>query len=187
VSGKGVGAALFMAVTKTLFRAVAPGSASVAAAVDRINAELARDNDRAMFVTAFVARLDLATGDLEYVNAGHNPPHRLEAAGRLGTIAGRGEPALGAVEGQAYAGATVRLGRGETLVLCTDGVLEARNASGEEFHAVRLEKQLAASRGLPPVELVRGVVDRVFEFAGDVPQYDDVTILVARYVGPVLK
>ena len=184
VSGKGVGAALFMAVTKTLFRAVAPGSPSVASAVDRINAELARDNDRAMFVTAFVARLDLATGHLEYVNAGHNPPYRLEAAGRLGTVASRVEPALGAVEGHAYAGATVRLGRGETLVLCTDGILEARSASGEEFHALRLEKQLAASRGLSPAELVRGVVARIEEFAGDVPQYDDVTILVARYIGP---
>ena len=136
-----------------------------------------------MFVTAFVARLDLATGDLEYVNAGHNPPYRLEAGGRLGTVASRVEPALGAVERHAYSEATLRLGRGDTLVLCTDGVLEARSASGEEFHARRLEKQLAASRELPPAELVRGVVERVEEFAGDVPQYDDVTVLVARWLG----
>jgi serine phosphatase RsbU (regulator of sigma subunit) len=183
VSGKGVGAALFMAVTKTLFRAVAPGSASVASAVDRINSELARDNDRAMFVTAFVARLDLGTGGLEYVNAGHHPPYRLEAGGRLATVSGRVEPALGALEGFAYTEGRLGLGRGDTLVLYTDGVVEARSASGEEFHALRLEKQLALSRGLAPAALVSGLVDRIEEFAGDVPQYDDVTILVARYAG----
>ncbi|MFN8091689.1 MAG: SpoIIE family protein phosphatase [Vicinamibacteria bacterium] len=183
VSGKGVGAALFMAVTKTLFRAVAQGAATVASAVERMNAELARDNDRAMFVTAFVARLDLATGELEYVNAGHNPPYRLDREGRLVVFGEPSAPALGAVEGQEYRGATARLGRGDTLVLYTDGVVEARSPAGEEFHVLRLEKHLAASAGAPPAALVRGLVDRVEEFAADVPQYDDVTVLVARWLG----
>jgi phosphoserine phosphatase RsbU/P len=185
VSGKGVGAALFMAVTKTLFRAVAPGAASVAAAVGRMNDELARDNDRAMFVTAFVARLDLATGELEYVNAGHNPPYRLGKDGRLATFAERGEPALGAVEQLAYRGVTASLERGDMLVFYTDGVVEARSPAGEEFHALRLEKLLASSCDLAPAAVVRGLVDRIEEFAGDVPQYDDVTVLAARWLGPV--
>jgi sigma-B regulation protein RsbU (phosphoserine phosphatase) len=183
VSGKGVGAALFMAVTKTLFRAVAPGAASVAAAVGRMNDELARDNDRAMFVTAFVARLDLATGELEYVNAGHNPPYRLGTDGRLATFAERTEPALGAVEAHAYHGVTARLEPGDTLVLYTDGVVEARSPGDDEFHSLRLETQLAASHDLAPSAVVRGLVDRIEEFAGDVPQYDDVTVLVARWLG----
>jgi sigma-B regulation protein RsbU (phosphoserine phosphatase) len=183
VSGKGVGAALFMAVTKTLFRAVAAGSPSVAAAVGRMNDELVRDNDRAMFVTAFVARLDLATGELEYVNAGHNLPYRLGRDGRLATFAGRAAPALGAVEGFAYQGSTVGLGRGETIVLYTDGVVDARSPADEEFHVLRLEKHLADSAGAAPAALVRGLVDRVEEFAGDVPQYDDVTVLAARWLG----
>jgi serine phosphatase RsbU (regulator of sigma subunit) len=183
VSGKGVGAALFMAVTKTLFRATAAGSPSVAGAVGRMNDELARDNDRAMFVTAFVARLDLATGELEYVNAGHNPPYRLDADGRPATFAEPAAPALGAVEGFPYHGSTVRLGRGETIVLYTDGVVEARSPAGEEFHVLRLEKHLAAAGGAPPAALVRGLVERIEEFAGDAPQYDDVTVLVARWLG----
>lgn len=183
VSGKGVGAALFMAVTKTLFRAVAPGAASVAAAVGRMNDELARDNDRAMFVTAFVARLDLATGELEYVNAGHNPPYRLGRDGRLTTFAERTGPALGALEEHAYHGVAASLERGDTLVLYTDGVVEARSPKGDEFHALRLEQLLAASRDLAPAGLVRGLVDRIEEFAADAPQYDDVTVLVARWLG----
>jgi sigma-B regulation protein RsbU (phosphoserine phosphatase) len=187
VSGKGVGAALFMAVTKTLFRAVAPGAPAVAAAVARMNAELSRDNDRAMFVTAFVARLDLGTGQLEYVNAGHNPPYRLEPGGRLSIVDGRAGPALGAVDGHAYGEATLCLGRGETLVLYTDGVLEARGAHEQEFGADGLETHLAASRDLRPADLVDGLLARIEEFAGDVPQYDDVTVLVARYAGSVLK
>jgi serine phosphatase RsbU (regulator of sigma subunit) len=183
VSGKGVGAALFMAVTRTLFRAVAPGAASVAAAVDRMNAELVRDNERSMFVTAFVARIDLATGGLEYVNAGHNPPYRLAGDGRLATVAGRVEPALGVIDGHAYGEGTLRLAAGDTLVLYTDGVVDARSPTDEEFHVLRLEKQLGASHGLPPAEVAHGIVDRVEEFAGDVPQYDDVTVLVTRYLG----
>lgn len=183
VSGKGVGAALFMAVTKTLFRAIAPGSASVAAAVARVNAELARDNERAMFVTAFAARLDLATGELEYVNAGHNPTYRLESGGGVAPLSGPVDPALGAVEGHEFRASVVRLRPGDALVLYTDGVVEARSASGEEFHALRLESYLAGCRDAPADDVVRGLVGRVEDFAGDAPQYDDVTVLAVRWRG----
>ena len=130
VSGKGVGAALFMAVTKTLFRAIAPGSASVAEAVARMNRELARDNERAMFVTAFAARLDVGTGELEYVNAGHNPTYRLEADRCRRTAARPGRP--GPRRGRS-ATSTGRPGcgsrRGDAVLLYTDGVVEARSAA----------------------------------------------------------
>jgi sigma-B regulation protein RsbU (phosphoserine phosphatase) len=182
VSGKGVGAALFMAVTKTLFRALAPGAPSVAEAVSRVNRELARDNERAMFVTVFAARLELATGELEYVNAGHNPTYRLATAG-CAPLGGPIDPALGAVEDCAYRSERVRLEPGDGLVLYTDGVVEARNAREEEFHSLRLESYLAGCRGVPAASLVRGLVERVEEFAGEVAQYDDVTVLALRYLG----
>jgi len=89
-------------VTKTLFRAIAPAAVSVAAAMGRVNRELARDNERAMFVTAFAARLDVATGELEYVNAGHNPTYRVDAGGGVAPLGGTVNPALGAVEGHEY-------------------------------------------------------------------------------------
>jgi sigma-B regulation protein RsbU (phosphoserine phosphatase) len=182
VSGKGVGAALFMAVTKTLFRAIAPGSESVAAAVGRVNRELARDNERAMFVTAFAARLDLATGELEYVNAGHSPTYRLEKGG-VAPLGGPVDPALGAVEGHEYRGSVVRLRPGDLLVSYTDGVVEARSAAGEEFEPRRLESYLADCGDGSAESVVQGLLGRVEDFAGDVPQYDDVTVLALRWRG----
>lgn len=187
-----MGAALLMAVTKTLFRAIAPGSASLAAAVGRVNEELARDNERAMFVTAFAARLDLATGELRYVNAGHNPTYRLEAAGPLSPLGGPVDPALGAVEGHAHGETALALRPGDALLAYTDGVVEARAADGEEFHALRLESYLRGGRGAAAESLVQGLLARLEEFAGDTPQYDDVTRLPAavgnqRPAGPPVE
>ncbi len=183
VSGKGVGAALFMAVTKTLFRAIAPGSASVAETVSRMNRELARDNERAMFVTAFAARLDLVSGEIEHVNAGHHPTYQLRASGGFAPLAGAVSPALGAVEEHEYASSRARLDAGDALVLYTDGVVEARNALEEEFHALRLESYLATCSGRTAEEVVRGLVERVEGFANEAPQYDDLTVLALRYQG----
>jgi len=187
VSGKGVGAALLMAVTKTLFRAIAPGSASVASAMGRVNDELARDNERAMFVTVFAARLDLATGELRYVNGGHNPTYRLEADGPLTPLGGPVDPALGAVEGHEYRESTLALRPGDTLVLYTDGVVEARAADGEEFHSLRFESYLGGCRGAKAEDVVQGLLSRLEEFAGDAPPYDDVTVLVLRWLGSGLE
>jgi phosphoserine phosphatase RsbU/P len=183
VSGKGVGAALFMAVTKTLFRAVAPGSASVAEAVARVNRELARDNERAMFVTAFAARLDLATGELEYVNAGHNPTYRLAAVGGIAPLPGPVDPALGAVEAHEYRASRLTLTPGDALLLYTDGVVEARSAAEEEFHTLRLEGYLSSCREASAERMVQGLLERLEEFVGEAPQYDDVTILALRWLG----
>jgi phosphoserine phosphatase RsbU/P len=183
VSGKGVGAALFMAVTKTLFRAIAPGAPTVAVAMGRVNEELARDNERAMFVTAFAARLDLATGELEYVNAGHNPTYRLGKDAGVAPLGGPVDPALGVVGGHEYRASVVRLQPGDTLVLYTDGVVEARSSGGEEFHSLRLESHLAGCREADADAVVRGLLGRLEDFAGDTPQYDDITVLALRWRG----
>jgi len=183
VSGKGVGAALFMAVTKTLFRAIAPGSASVAEAVARMNRELSRDNERAMFVTVFAARLDLATGELEYVNAGHNPTYRLEPGGRVTPLPGPVDPALGAVEAHEYRASRLRLAPRDAVLLYTDGVVEARSAAEEEFHTLRLESYLEGCGAASAERIVQGLLERLDDFVGDAPQYDDVTILALRWLG----
>jgi sigma-B regulation protein RsbU (phosphoserine phosphatase) len=171
-----------MAVTKTLFRAIAPGSASVAEAVGRMNQELARDNERAMFVTAFAARLDLGTGELEYVNAGHSPTYRIAARGGVSTLPGLVDPALGAVDGHEYRAQRLRLEPRDALLLYTDGVVEARSAAEEEFHTLRLEGYLSSCRDVPARQMVHGLLDRLEEFTGDAPQYDDVTILALRWL-----
>jgi serine phosphatase RsbU (regulator of sigma subunit) len=184
VSGQGVGTALFMAVTKTLFRAIAPAAASVFEAMSRMNQELSRDNERAVFATAFVARLDLATGDLAYVNAGHNPTCHLEAGRAAAPLGGPVGPALGAVAGHEYRESAVRLQPGDALVLYTDGVAETRNPSGEEFQAARIEAYLEGSRDAAAAEMARGLVGRVEAFAGHTPPRDDLTVLVLRVLGP---
>jgi serine phosphatase RsbU (regulator of sigma subunit) len=184
VSGKGVGAALFMAVTKTLFRAIAPGAASIAEVVARVSSELARDNERAMFVTAFVARLDLQSGELEYINAGHSPTYRIGAGGALLMLAGPVDPPLGAVDEHAFRSSRQRLSAGDALLLYTDGIVEAHSAAGDEFQTARLEQYLAGCGGVTAARLVQGLLQQLDEFVGDTPQYDDVTVLALRWLGP---
>jgi phosphoserine phosphatase RsbU/P len=183
-AGKGVSAALFMAVTRTLFRAVAQSQATVAAVVGRMNAELARDNERQFFVTALVARLDLLTGELTYVNAGHLPPLRASASGSI-TILDRveGGIALGILDDAVYSEGRTTLAKEDVLLLFTDGVTEAINGSGELFSDARLHQRFAAGAARPATEIVDGLVEAVNRFAAGVPQEDDITVLALRYRG----
>ena len=181
VSGKGVGAALFMAVTRTLFRAVAPGAHSLQAVAERMNDELARDNERAMFVTAFLARLDLDSGRLEYVNAGHNLPYRLPGEGAPSAIAGgRGLP-FGVFEAQAYPTDSLLLGPGDGLFVFTDGVVEATDAAGEAFGETRLEAGLLGLAKAPSARIVERTLAGLDAFVGQAPAADDITLLALRY------
>jgi sigma-B regulation protein RsbU (phosphoserine phosphatase) len=184
VSGKGVAAALFMAVTKTLFQALVPGRPSLEGALERINDELARDNDRGMFVTAFAGRLDLRSGEVAWVNAGHNPPIRVSPGGRLESVEGARGLALGVMEAQAYTVERLRLSPGEALFLYTDGVVEAIDSAEEAFSASRLEEYLRESAACPVARLVQGVFERVQAFAGSAPPFDDMTALALRYRPP---
>ena len=180
VSGKGVGAALFMAVTRTLFRAVAPGEASLAGALGRMNRELARDNERSMFVTAFLARLDLGTGALEYANAGHNLPYRLSAGGGLTPIEGaRGLP-LGAFAESEYTTEHLRMGPGDLLFLHTDGIVEAFDARDQAYGEARLEETLRGLASATAEEVVERTLASLAAFVADAPPSDDITVMALR-------
>ena len=183
-AGKGVSAALFMAVTRTLFRAIAHSEPTVAAVVSRMNAELARDNEQQFFVTALVARLDLASGALTYVNAGHLPPVRASLNGTVNILdAAQGGIALGILEDAVYAEGSATLARGDVLLLFTDGVTEAIDGSGQLFSDARLHERFAANATRPAAEIVERVVEAVNRFAAGVPQEDDITVLALRYRG----
>lgn len=180
VSGKGVGAALFMAVTRTLFRAIAPGEASLAGALSRLNRELARDNERAMFVTAFLARLDLESGELEYANAGHNLPYHLPVGGGLQAIEGaRGLP-LGVFAESEYKSERLGLEPGDVLYLYTDGIVEAFNARDEPYSEARLEEALRGLSGAAAAEVVERTLESLGAFVGDAPPSDDITVMALR-------
>jgi serine phosphatase RsbU (regulator of sigma subunit) len=183
-AGKGVSAALFMAVTRTLFRATAHRGATVTSVVSRMNAELARDNEGQFFVTALVGRLDLHSGELAYANAGHIHPLRASAAGLTAPVeAAAGGIALGILADATYDEGRVTLAPGDVLLLFTDGVTEAINGTGELFSDARLLDRLRADGLRPATEIVASLVDAVNGFAAGVPQEDDITVLAIRYRG----
>jgi phosphoserine phosphatase RsbU/P len=181
VSGKGVPAALFMAVTKVLMGASIEAEASPAAVLARVNRGLCRDNAQGLFVTAFLGRLDLATGELLYANAGHNPPYRLESDGRVETLPADTGLVLGVRDDFEYRTEGLSLAPGDGIFAYTDGLSEALDPAGEEFGTARLVEYLKTAVRRPAIEVVEGSMRRLAEFVGTAPQFDDTTILSVRY------
>ncbi|WP_250478471.1 MULTISPECIES: SpoIIE family protein phosphatase [unclassified Caballeronia] len=181
VSGKGVPAALFMAVARTLLRAIAPSAASPGACLALANDLLAQDNEATMFVTLFYGILDTATGELEYANGGHNPPYVIAPDGSISQLPGTGGMALGVIEGTPFAEGHMRLDAGTTLLLYTDGVTEAFNPADEEYGELRLAQHLADAKGVEVEVLLKRLFDSVHRFADGAPQSDDITCLAIHY------
>jgi len=206
VSGKGVPAAFYMAVAKTLIKAVAesanaggarvtdylPGGVVQAARrctdpghiLTRANNDLAQDNESCMFVTIFCAVLDLKTGAVRYASAGHNPPVLLRAGKGPEYLPTRQEPVAGAMEGVVYTADTLTLAPGDALLLYTDGVTEAMNPAQELYGEARLLAQARALAGQEPKALCERLGEDVHAFAAGAEQSDDITMLVLSYLGP---
>jgi adenylate cyclase len=188
VSGKGIPAALFMAMTKEVIRdAAARHDAVPNLVLDEANAKvgdasdnMAKEGTNMMFVTAFAGVLDLASGDLVYSSAGHDSPLLIAAGRQPRELATEGGPPLGTVDGFPFPLSRDRLELDETLLLYTDGVTEAQNADGVFYSGHRLTACLAASSPEGP----RAVIDAVFEdlnrFVGSAEQADDITLLGVR-------
>ena len=183
VSGKGVPAALFMAVVRTLLRTTAGTAATPGDVLRRLDDDLSRDNDSCMFVTLFCGILHVRTGEIDYSNGGHNLPYHLHGGG-LSPLEDLGGGALGIEANSVYPSARLRLGPEESLFLYTDGVTEAMDAAGEQFSDERLEALLRRTPAIGPRQLLRLVVDEVNRFSAGAPQADDITGLMLRYAGP---
>jgi sigma-B regulation protein RsbU (phosphoserine phosphatase) len=182
VSGKGVPAALLMAVAKTLLKANAQATTSTARIIERTNNELSHNNPDCMFVTAFFSIIDTKTGVMTYTNAGHNPPFLMLPDGPVKPLNEVHGPMIGVMEGMTYEQAEVRLGVDDKLVLYTDGITEAFNANGQAFGDDRLPELLRRSGNLGTKYLVDTIVREVDEFSGDAEQSDDITVFCLRYV-----
>ena len=184
VSGKGVPASLFMAMTRTVIRLIARQDAThdddLATGIGRANALLSADNDSAMFVTLIYGVLDVASGRLTYCNCGHNPPLVQRADGARERLTLTGLP-LGVLAEAEYATRTIMLMPGDRLFLFTDGITEANDPEGGEFGEARLMAALEALRDAAPRETVDGVIERVNAFAAGAPQADDITCLALCY------
>ena len=183
VSDKGVPAALFMAVTKTLLGVSAVSGDSPAAILDRVNQRTALANEECMFVTAFCGILEPDTGRIAYTNAGHNPPFVLRAGGDVETLAYACAPALGLADEPHYGIFDIALKPGDALFMYTDGVTEAMDRAGAFFSDRGLRGALARSRAGSAKELVTTVIGEVTAFAGGVAQADDIAVLVVRRGG----
>jgi sigma-B regulation protein RsbU (phosphoserine phosphatase) len=185
VAGKGVPAALFMAMSTTLFKAHALSALSTGEIMERVNNELARENAAEMFVTAFAGILDLRDGMVEYSDGGHEAPFIVRADGTVDRLAKHQGMALGVFEGLPYQTDRFGLRPGDALVLFTDGVSEATDANDELYTTARMERALAAARSERSARLIaEGLAESVRGFVGAVPQSDDIAILVVCYEGP---
>ena len=184
VSGKGVPASLFMAVTLTLFRASVSRGMPPGALLTKLNRDLCVGNTSSLFVTVFCARVDVRTGTLAYSNGGHNPPYLVTASGSASTLPMLGGPVLGILEQDSFGEGTRQLASGDTLVLFTDGITEASTASDELYGDDRLTATLEARRQDTRAQAtVAAIAADVLQFVGNAPQSDDQTLLVLRYRG----
>ena len=184
VSGKGVPAALFMAMTKTMLKSAARLLVEPEYILADVNREIARNNPSLTFVTVFLGVLDLRTGLLTYACAGHNPPLVI---GRKGNSALLGEAqctALGLDEAAAYQQASVRLNHKEGLLLFTDGVIEAQDDRSRLFSQEALIRTVSMTADLGPRERIDAILSRVREFSGNRPFDDDLTLLALTYFSP---
>jgi phosphoserine phosphatase RsbU/P len=186
VSGKGVPASLFMAVTKTLFKATAGNGGTPGEILTRLNAEICRDNESCMFVTLFCGILNIRTGEVDYSNGGHNLPYYLRRAG-VSSLENAGGRALGVAEQSPYVSGRMVLQPGEGLLLYTDGITEAMDPSETLYSDQRLEQFLASNRGSSPRQIISDLVSDVRQFAGGASQSDDITGLALLYEGTTKK
>ena len=183
VSGKGVPAALFMAMAKTLIKARASSDPSTASIITHVNDELSKDNEGCLFVTLFVCIFNIRTGELLTTNAGHNPPLLKHADGSITTLSHRDGLVVAAMEGIAYSEQSHQLQTGDTLLLYTDGVTEADNINEEFFGDDRLKRLLADWQDGPVDNLVGHIVATTHAFEGENRQADDITVLALHYSG----
>jgi phosphoserine phosphatase RsbU/P len=186
VSGKGVPASLFMAVTKTLFKATAGNGGTPGEILTRLNTEICRDNESCMFVTLFCAILNIRTGQVDYSNGGHHLPYYLKRDG-VSPLENPGGRALGLVTQSHYASGRMVLSPGEALLLYSDGVTEAMDSRERLYSDQRLEQFLASKRDSSPRQIIGDLVSDVRHFAGAAPQSDDITALALRYFGTAEK
>jgi len=180
VSGKGVPAAIFMAVSRTLIKATGLRGVSSDVCIKMVNDMLCGESVESMFVTVFYGIYDLRTGAVDYTNAGHNPPYILHADGTVEMLKTECNLVLGAIEGIPFKNESLQLDHGDALVLYTDGVTEAENLEHEQFGEPRLESVLAGLKGAGSQQIVDTINAKVKEFVADAPQSDDITQLVIR-------
>lgn len=180
VSGKGVPAAIFMAVSRTMIKVNGVKGISSSECMRISNNLLCEESLDSMFVTVFYGVFDTTTGTIDYTNAGHNAPYILKADGTVKMLKSNHNLALGVIEDMVYTSDTLTLECGDALITYTDGVTEAEDKDFNQFGESRLEEILSKLKGSNSKLIVDTINEKVKEFAGGAPQSDDVTQLVIK-------
>ena len=184
VSGKGVGASLFMMVCVSLIHHVAKGDLSPARVLETVNAEICARNHEEMFVTIWLGVLELSTGRLTAANAGHEYPALKRRDEPFQLLKDRHGFVLGGMEGIRYREYVLELNPGDKLFVYTDGVPEANNAAQEMFGGERMLDALRKGGEDAPAGVLEAVDRALADFVGDAPRFDDTTMLCLQYNGP---
>jgi len=182
VSGKGVPAAIFMAVSRTLIRATGLKGISTSECMGYVNKLLCNESVSCMFVTVFYGILNTSTGEIEYVNAGHNPPYQL-SGNSIEKVGMTGGTILGCLEEFKFQSKQIKLKPGDQLFLYTDGVTEAFNIQDQLFGEERLETYLQGKLNQTLEETVCGCIQEVAGYSAGTAQSDDITLMAIRYNG----
>jgi len=183
VSGKGVPAAIFMAMSRTLLKAIALRGLPPAECLNHANVVLSTESQTAMFVTVFYGILDTSSGEMIYANGGHNPPYILNRVGGVQSLESKGDLVVGMMEEFKYTEHRTRLDVGDCVFLYTDGVPEALDGSDNMYTDERLATVLESLGNSPIDGIVRSVIADVHAYATGSPQSDDITSLAVRYLG----
>ncbi len=185
VSGKGVPAALFMVIGKTLIKDHTKPGVDLGDVFSEVNDLLCESNSEGLFITAFEGVLDLETGKFSFVNAGHEMPFIAKAGGAYEPYKLRAGFVLAGMENMKYQSGQIQLSPGDKIFQYTDGVTEATNAAHELYGMKRLTDILVKNTDQPPVKLLTAVKADIDLFVGDAPQFDDITMLCVEYLNPM--
>ena len=183
VSGKGVPASLYMAVTRTLVRSISDKETAPSVIVSSLNKSLSSNNESSMFVTFFLGILDLATGELKYCNAGHNPPVVIRQKGAVAMFDKTSFIPVGLFEDYEYGESTLQFGPGDKIFLYTDGINEAENAENKLFGDENLMSIIRKNTFSSPRELISRMEEGVALHVDGCAQSDDITMMTIVYNG----
>ena len=181
VSGKGIPAAMFMMTAKTIIKDLAESGMAVNDIFTKANEKLCENNESGMFVTAWMGILDLTTGNVQFANAGHNPPLLKRANGSFEYLKTRAGFVLAGMEGVLYRIGEITLNEGDRLFLYTDGVPEATNVENKLYGEDRLLTFMNENASVEAVKLLPSLKTNIDEFVGEAPQFDDITMLMFDY------
>ena len=182
VSGKGISASLLMASLRAALLTEVHPRYEISQMAARLNNVIFNSSGLSSFITFFFGELDRRSGELRYVNAGHNPPFALSAKGQLSALGSSGFP-LGMFPQATYEAGAVKLGLGDLVVLFTDGIPEGRNAQSEDFTEERLQSLVLNHRGLSAAQLSQRIIGDVQGFATGTEPCDDITLVIIKRNG----